>query len=607
MEVTTLNDFGPGSLRECIKLANKVPNLNSEILENVRLANPFVYITFTVKGEIKLKSSLPKVNRDYVGIIGNNEIEINCKGFCGFAVYGNNCEIKNLSVVNSDSYAIGLFSNSNYISKVRVGIDYEDNVKPNSFGIILINSNGNKIGDNFNLDQDYYSNIISGNSQDGIVIIDSKNNQVKNNIIGLDSTGLVAVPNHYNGINILCSEDNLIGGDAFVDSNGNINNPTGNKGQEEGTFVRPLEGNLISGNNASGIKITKSKNNFIKGNFIGTDKTGTLCRGNFDGIFVEDSKYTYIEGCKIFNNPFVYYNVISGNKNNGIFINNSKLTTIQGNFIGNSSKNNARVPNKNGVVIEGLSTIITCGGRIPLGNVVAGNKEYGFILAHKTSFFTSFNTFCGLTAFGPVLPNGKSGFLFKDCTNNHDIRTNVISGNCKNGIEITDNTNHVNIVCNIIGLDTSGKDAYPNGENGILITDNANNINIIDDGVPSIIPRNVISENLKSGIVLDGYSNNITITGTIVGLDVSATEPKYNGENAIYVGKNSKDNTIGSLNSRNYIVSGLKPAIDVNGSSNVISENSINTNLLLMPVTNGIPFVDNSCGCSNEFYANDVN
>lgn len=605
MEVTTLLDCGPGSLRECIKNANEVPIQNSEIIDNVRLPNPFVYINFTVAGTITLKSSLPPIRRQYIGIVGNSTITVDCNSFCGFSVYGQGCEIKNLAIINSDKYAVGLFSDFNYISLLRIGIDYNDCIKPNEFGIVMINSNNNIIGNNNDRNQSYYSNIISGNKQDGIVMLNSKLNKIQNNIIGLDATGTIKVPNKYNGINIINSSDNIIGGDIFVDSNGTINNPTGNKGQEPGVFVRPLLGNLISGNKESGVKVVKSNNIFIKGNFIGTDLSGKLSLGNFDGVLIECSEYVYVEGCKIFNDPFVYYNVISGNKNAGIRVNNSKLTTIQGNFVGISSNNDAAVPNKNGVVIEGNSYIITAGGRIPLGNVIAGNKEYGFILADKSSYFTSFNTFCGLSAFGPVIPNGKSGFLFKDCTNNHDIRTNVISGNNGNGIEMIDDANHISIVYNIIGLDTRGNFAFPNSENGILIKDNVNNISIIDDNVPSIIPRNCISSNLKTGIVLEGNSNNITITGTLVGLDISATEPMFNGENAIYIGKNSYNNTIGSLTGRNYITSQIKPAIEADGNWNVISENSINTNVLLLPVSLSVPFTNK--GCNNEFYANDVN
>lgn len=607
MQVTTLEDFGEGSLREVLKNANKVPTQNEKNETNMfGMPNPFVFINFTVEGTIILSHDLPPLFRKCIGIIGNNKIEIDCNGNNGIKVEGNNCYIKGISITNSKNYGIELYSESNFIDNCKIGITNDNILKPNLIGIYMDNSNNNRIGENNDNDQNYFSNVISGNIKNGITMINSNNNKLYNNIIGLNSDGTLEIPNGKNGIYMLNCKNIQIGGDIFQDNEGNINNPTGDKGKNPGTFVRPLLGNVISGNIKNGILIENCKDVTLNGNFIGVDKTGCNSIGNYDGVNIQRSKYVSLIGCKIFNNPFVYYNVISGNKNFGIHINNSLLTTIQGNFIGTNSNNNACLPNKYGVVVSGISSYITFGGRIPLGNVVAGNLNNGILLCDNTSNFMSFNTFCGLFAFGNIAPNGKSGIFIKDNSNNHDLRTNVISGNKNHGIEITDNCHSIQIVCNIIGLDTSGKEKYPNEMDGINISGKANNISIINDSVPSVIPRNTISGNLEYGIMLTQKSNNITISGTIVGFDVSGTDQISNGKSAIFVDCNSCNNKIGSIYDRNYITAKEKPAIIICGKYNTTTQNSINTNVLLMPVQLlNENYVDISNNETNSYYAND--
>ena len=56
-------------------------------------------------------------------------------------------------------------------------------------------------------------NVISGNSQDGVLITKNQN-MVEGNFIGADSTGTLAVPNDGNGIEVNSSSSNTIGGAA---------------------------------------------------------------------------------------------------------------------------------------------------------------------------------------------------------------------------------------------------------------------------------------------------------------------------------------------------------------------------------------------------------
>ena len=155
----------------------------------------------------------------------------------------------------------------------------------------------------------------------------------------------------------------------------------------------------------------------------------------------------------------MFYNVISGNGGNGIRVTNSNDTTIQANFIGIGADNQTPLGNAlNGVLVEGSSTGTTMGGPIPLGNVDAANGENGILVQDTASYFTSYNTFCGLAAFETYtnLGNHGDGMLITSTGGNILIRTNVITENGNDGIEISGSASGVRVAGNIIGLNTSG-------------------------------------------------------------------------------------------------------------------------------------------------------
>ena len=113
-------------------------------------------------------------------------------------------------------------------------------------------------------------NVISAAGNDGIeVSISSDNNVISGNRIGTDATGEVALGNDIDGILIINSAGNTIGGTGAD------------------------EANVISGNGASdysfesnsGIELDDASDNLVAGNLIGTDVTGTKALGNVgDGV-----------------------------------------------------------------------------------------------------------------------------------------------------------------------------------------------------------------------------------------------------------------------------------------------------------------------------------
>ncbi len=429
------------------------------------------------------------------------------------------------------------------------------------------------------------SNVIGGNGGDGISLYGANNNQISTNHIGTDVTGTLVLGNARNGIMMTAgASGNLIGGAV---SNGN--DPTG------GVFVRPPLGNLISGNNGNGVFIRgEATQNTLSGNFIGTAASGNSALGNSrDGVALLNANGNSLLGCTIQDNPFVYYNVISGNGANGLRVTSSNNTTIQANFFGMGANNNTAVGNAlNGVVVEGTSADTVMGGPIPLGNVDAANGLNGIVVRDSASGFTSYNTFCGLAAFSDSLSfgNGLNGMLITTTGANILIRTNVVTCNGNNGIEISGAAHGVRVVGNIIGLNTDGLVAMGNLNNGVEVSGNASNI-VIGGPQPTfnIVPYNFISANGGNGVAITGLAHDININSSHIGTDIAAVKALGNAHAGVYLGAGTHATTVGSTKAdfRTIISGNLSNGIEMQSTSNntvigtVIGTDS--TGLLALP------------------------
>ncbi len=421
------------------------------------------------------------------------------------------------------------------------------------------------------------SNVISANGDNGIEFSSASDNQVAMDMIGVDSTGTYKRGNGQNGILITDnSSNNLIGGEATGG-----NDPTG------GVFVRPPQGNLISGNDGDGVLINAgATGNTLSGNYIGTTASGSAALGNTgDGVAIDEADDNTLSGCLATTNPFVFYNVVSGNGGNGLSVDNSNGTTIQANFFGLGADNLTALGNGlNGVIVEGSSSGTTMGGPIPLGNVDAANGENGIVVQDTASDFTSYNTFCGLAAFETYtnLGNHNDGMLITTTGAGILIRTNVVTENGNDGIEIGGNATGVRVAGNIVGLDTNGNAPMGNKNNGIEVDGNASG-DII--GGPqltfNIIPHNVISSNGGNGVAIDGTAHDIQVDYSYIGTDLTGLDPLGNALAGVLLGPGSHGNTIGSIVSGlTTVISGNSgDGIDLNGTNNnTVIANQIGTN-----------------------------
>jgi hypothetical protein len=365
------------------------------------------------------------------------------------------------------------------------------------------------------------------------------------------------------------SSHNLIGGDEVgVDPQGNPNNPTGRitvppkfePNPAGHIFVRPPEGNVISGNGGDGVRIANgANNNLLEGNFIGVAIDGTSDFGNAgNGVTILNSKNNQLLGTTPpdQNNPFVFYNVLSGNDKNGLEVRNSNNTTIYANFFGLGADDFTAVGNTlDGVLITGTSADTKFGGNIPLGNVTSANGLNGLEISGSASRTLSGNTFAGIAAFQPTaqVPNGRDGILITakgaggllgDPNFNTWILTNQAGGNGRDGVHIGGFASGVRVSQTVIGTDTEGTAPAPNGRDGIAIDGFATDIQI-GGFAPSaegksgsdsfLLGSNLISGNTRNGISIQSGVRNVRIFNSYIGTDHTGTLPLGNGANGIYL------------------------------------------------------------------------
>lgn len=611
--VTNLNDSGAGSLRAAIVAANGDSS-----------GTPTV-VNFAVAGTINLLSDLfavrQSVNIDatsaptYVAG-GPPVVEINANNHGGvvFAAGSSGSQLLGLAIDNASGNGVTLDAGSITLNNNYIGL----NLAGAAFGnrgdgvFVSATSSNNQIGLNTSGVSGVVANVISGNVGNGISFHGSSGNTVAANRIGTSATGTSAIANGGNGIWVTAgSNGNEIGGAVIGFSGGRPNDPTGDKGTVSPLFVVPPLGNLVSGNGQIGILIdTNSQNNVLNGNFVGTIFDGNAAIANAgDGVWINGADNNSLIGCQVFNNPFVYYNVVSGNGGNGLEITNSNNAVIQGNFFGVGSNNATLVANHlNGILVDGSSQNTQVGGVIPLGNVVSGNSQNGIEVTGTVSGFVTFNTFGGLLAFGGAAANGNDGLLITSTGGNNTVRTNVFSGNTNNGIEIGGDASGVTVDPNIVGLTTNGQAALPNGNDGLLIDGTAHDNAIGGYIDASVIPNQTFSGNNGYGVAILGQAHDNSVFNNFIGTNVPGTVALGNREGGVLVGGQAKNNVIGgtstdpAMPTANLISGNTGNGVTLNTGmvDNTVVGNSIGVDRFGFPLPNtGQPIVDEGAVASN--------
>lgn len=288
LTVTTADDHDDGTCDSDCSLREALDAVQGQDHIVFHIPGPGVH-TIVVQG-----TQLPAITQPHSGVIvdgytqpgshansatafepGNAVINIVIDGHLlpnsssGLWVGANNVTIQGLSIVNfgSEGIKVATFGDTNiqgnYLGVLPDGVT----AGPNGVGVTLRDSSyGSSVG-GANPSQ---RNLISGNTGAGIFVNGSSPMAIAGNFIGTDVTGMNALPNGGNGIDMAGGTTSTIGGSY---SSG---------------------GNLVSGNGQNGISIstTDGGNMNIKGNYIGiaSDNYTPLPNGH-DGVYLTQGAY----------------------------------------------------------------------------------------------------------------------------------------------------------------------------------------------------------------------------------------------------------------------------------------------------------------------------
>ncbi len=305
--------------------------------------------------------------------------------------------------------------------------------------------------------------------------------------------------------------------------------------------------NVISGNR-EGILLRGGTGTQIRGNYIGTNPSGTAAAGNVFGILAFNVvSQTTIGGAVPEGGYFSATwpgNVISGNTAEGIALQRSEVgaptnTQISGNVIGLSTAGADLGNGGNGVHIVD-SAQNTIGGTLStLRNVISGNTGEGVridgALATDNTVRANFigTSISGLDDVG----NGASGIFIRRAPGNRVIGNTIAGNDGFAGVAICGNLEF----CGGFDAGTQGNQAVANVLTGNVIGLNAagaalgNSQGITVDGAADTTiggsvaaDRNVISSNGVGVVIFSPGANGNFIRGNYIGTDPGGTADRGN-------------------------------------------------------------------------------
>jgi titin len=346
-----------------------------------------------------------------------------------------------------------------------------------------------------------------------------------------------------------------------------------------------------------GILIEAAGGNTIVGNFIGTNASGSIARGNSGaGILIDRASNNTIGGTAAADR-----NLISGNAGLGVIIQGAGSTTniIQGNYVGTDLNGTIAVPNEGSGIFIDNAPYNTVGGTVTgARNVVSGNGNAGVTIqgAVSTENLVQGN-YIGTNAGGTSrLPNTKAGVTINDAPNNTiggsaSGAGNLISGNGEDGVHIMGVNATGNVVLgNYIGTNHDGSAALGNQRHGVIVDQVSQNT----VGGTTAAERNIISGNAANGVAIKGttaISN--TVRGNYIGTDASGIAAVPNSASGVLI-ESAPNNTIGgtAISDRNLIAGNGADGIFILGSSS--SGNRVQGNYI------GTTFAGNAALANNE-------
>ena len=353
-------------------------------------------------------------------------------------------------------------------------------------------------------------NLVIGNCSGAGISANGHNYVFTGNFIGVNASGLLAMPNTGNGIEVSASHVYPDTGSNFllglyqnfpvqpVDES-QINNFSNNLATALASLQPVLiSNNVISGNGQNGIQIFSENIAAVtvSGNMIGTDVSGNVAIPNgADGVHLVGSSFGNLIGPG---------NVISGNGANGIRVDAGAVflpNFIMGNRIGLSAT---------------------------LPGVHVGNALSGIVTdTRPDTSVAHFNPSSTGLVIGPA-----NVISDNEGANNNAFPDTL--GNDNGGILITGASNGIKVLHNTVGLGefppgtVVNSAVYGNAGDGIIVTTSGN----------SIGAGNVIAANARHGIVVKGSATTSTsIVGNSIGVSpaFSSSTALGNGVDGIHI------------------------------------------------------------------------
>lgn len=347
---------------------------------NVRIAN-LVIGGFPAHGVYIYQSSFVTVTGVTAGsagllLAGNFSNGINLSGSSNCLIGGTTAGARNILSGNGNDGLYLSDAMTNTIQGNYIGLSYNgtDTVPNTRYGIYIFRSSNNLVGGS----TAGARNVVAGNGGANINIRGesgkiSENNRIQGNYIGLLASGAAAAVNGAGGV-ILSNytRNNLVGGSSLVGTG---------------------EGNVISGNDGSGVAIYESslqEGNLVQGNLIGTDANGTFAVPNTSGIYIGYSSNNTIGGATPDRG-----NLVSGNNSVGIYIRDGGTNNkLHANRVGLSATGTPLGNGSDGIRAWTMGNLI--------GNTTAGPGTAGNTVAY--------NGGCGIQTNGPTTMYGNRVF-----------------------------------------------------------------------------------------------------------------------------------------------------------------------------------------------------
>ena len=380
--VTNTNDSGSGSLRAAVIAANGTSGADS-ILFNIPDTDGG-YNDTTGTWTIQLLTELPALTDDSTVINGSTqtlnkgntnpdgpEIEITGNDIISYCFWleGSGNLISGFVINKFNQEAILITSsNRNTISGNYIGTDVTGTSAMANMGGILVKEESklNIIGGSMSEER----NIISGNENFAVEFQNAgtDSNQVKGNYIGTDASGELPLGNVWASIYLSpFTAHNKIGGSETGE--GNVISATNNSV------------NVYSGN---GIMINESDSNTVYGNFIGTNKDGTvLLANNGTGIAINNATGNIIGGTSAGKG-----NIIAWNNWTGILVRSPQSINniVAGNSVGTDMTASIKLNNADDDQISGVLLDFGANNNmIGPGNIIANNTGSGIIVSQDST------------------------------------------------------------------------------------------------------------------------------------------------------------------------------------------------------------------------------